>query len=173
MVALSGQLVALLVATRPNQQNPKQYPKEEVSEDDFTTNPFVGLLPTAGVREVMVDNCNSCNWNSNIKIEIPEFHGGLTPEEFVGKVAIVEETLELKEVLGAKQLPLLATRFRDRVAAWWQQNKLTISKQGKETISSREKLKKHMRTMSVPHNYTRKLYQRLQNLQQGTRSVEE
>lgn len=49
MVALSGQLVALLVATRPNQQNPKQYPKEEVSEDDFTTNPFVGLLPTAGV----------------------------------------------------------------------------------------------------------------------------
>lgn len=84
----------------------------------------------------MVDNCNSRNWNSNIKIEIPEFHRGLTPEELVGKVAIVEETLELKEVLRAKQLPLLATRFRDRVAAWWQQNKLTISKQGKETISS-------------------------------------
>jgi hypothetical protein len=34
-------------------------------------------------------------------------------------------------------------------------------------------MKKHMRSAFLPYNYTRTLYQRLQNLRQGNRSVDE
>ena len=40
-------------------------------------------------------------------------------------------------------------------------------------MDSWEKLKKHMRKAFLPHNYTRMMYQRLQNLHQGTRSVDD
>ncbi|KAF7131902.1 hypothetical protein RHSIM_Rhsim09G0023400 [Rhododendron simsii] len=90
----------------------------------------------------MVDNRDR-QWESSMKVKIPEFHGGLTPEEFVDWVAIVNETLELKEVPEVKRVPLVATRLRGRAAAWWQQNKLTRSRQGKEKIGSWDKMEKH------------------------------
>ncbi|KAF7139937.1 hypothetical protein RHSIM_Rhsim06G0029600 [Rhododendron simsii] len=101
-----------------------------------------------------------------------EFHGGVTPEEFLDWMAAVEETMDFKEVPD-NRVPLIATRFRGRVAAWWQQLKLTRSRQGKEKLNSWEKMKKKMRVAFLPHNYGRLMYQRLQNLRQNTRSVDD
>lgn len=57
--------------------------------------------------------------------------------------------------------------------AWWQQTQLTQSRQGKSKIVSWEKMKKHMRMAFIPHNYTRMMYQQLQNLRQGTKMIDE
>ena len=70
-------------------------------------------------------------------------------------------------------MSLVATRFRGRAAAWWQQLKQTRLRQGKDKISSWEKLKKKMRVAFLPHNYSRLMYQRLQNLRQNSRSVDD
>ena len=70
-------------------------------------------------------------------------------------------------------MSLVATRFRGRAAAWWQQLKQTRLRQGKDKISSWEKLKKKMRVAFLPHNYSRLMYQRLQNLRQSSRSVDD
>ncbi|KAH7853813.1 hypothetical protein Vadar_006871 [Vaccinium darrowii] len=48
-----------------------------------------------------------------------------------------------------------------------------LPRQGKTKITDWEKLKKKMRVEFLPHNYTRIMYQHLQNLRQNTRSVDD
>ncbi|KAH7848324.1 hypothetical protein Vadar_001257 [Vaccinium darrowii] len=85
----------------------------------------------------------------------------------------MDEVLEFKQVPEDKLVSLVATRFRGRAAAWWQQLKQTRLRQGKDKISSWKKLKKKMRVAFLPHNYSRLMYQRLQNLRQNSRSVDD
>ncbi|KAH7836443.1 hypothetical protein Vadar_001255 [Vaccinium darrowii] len=121
----------------------------------------------------MADNRDFRPWESGLRIDLPEFQGGLTPEEFLDWVAAMDEVLEFKQVPEDKRVLLVATRFRGRAAAWWQQLKQTRMRQGKDKISSWEKLKKKMRVAFLPHNYSRLMYQRLQNLRQNSRSVDD
>ncbi|KAH7857496.1 hypothetical protein Vadar_013373 [Vaccinium darrowii] len=121
----------------------------------------------------MADNRDFRPWESGLRIDLPEFQGGLTPEEFLDWVAAMDEVLEFKQVPEDKRVSLVATRFRGRAAAWWQQLKQTRMRQGKDKISSWEKLKKKMRVAFLPHNYSRLMYQRLQNLRQNSRSVDD
>ena len=74
---------------------------------------------------------NSNKWESGFKLDIPEFKGCLQPEEFLDWVAAVEEILEFKEVPQDKRVSLVATKFRGRAAAWWQQLKQSRIRQGK------------------------------------------
>ncbi|KAH7859136.1 hypothetical protein Vadar_032049 [Vaccinium darrowii] len=66
-----------------------------------------------------------------MKIELPEFHGTMSPEEFLDWVTAVEEIMEFKEVPMDRRVPLMATRFRGRASAWWQQLKISRNRQGK------------------------------------------
>lgn len=71
------------------------------------------------------------------------------------------------------RVSLVATRFRGRASAWWQQLKESRSRAGKERITSWEKLKKLIRKAFLPYNYTRTLYTKLHNLKQGSCTVDE
>ncbi|GKA14812.1 putative nucleotidyltransferase, ribonuclease H [Tanacetum coccineum] len=62
---------------------------------------------------------------------------------------------------------LIATKLRGRASAWWQQLN------GKPRVTSWRKMKKLLKENFIPHNYQRLMYQRLQNLKQGTKSVED
>jgi hypothetical protein len=112
-------------------------------------------------------------WESGFKLDIPEFSGGMQPEEFLDWVAAVEEILDFKRIPKDRQVSLVATKFWDRAAAWWQQLKQTRAWQGKLKITSWEKLMKKMRPTFLPHNYLRTIYQKLQNWNQGSKSVDE
>ncbi|XP_031394674.1 uncharacterized protein LOC116206072 [Punica granatum] len=79
-------------------------------------------------------------WKTGIRIDIPEFQGGLQPEEFLDWPATVEEVLEFNGVPETKRVQLVAIRLHGRASTWWQQ---------------------------------RIMYQRLQNLSQGSRSVDD
>ena len=65
-------------------------------------------------------NEDSRRWKTGMRIEIPEFHGSLQPEEFLDWLATVEEILDFKGVPEDKRVPLIATRLRGRAKAWWQ-----------------------------------------------------
>ena len=112
-------------------------------------------------------------WESGMKTEVPEFQGNLQPEEFLEWLGVVEEILEFKNVPNTAVVALVATRLRGRAAAWWQQVKLTRNRTGKPKISDWEKMKRKMRSEFLPHNFQRLLYQKLQNLRQGLRTVDE
>ncbi|XP_059433719.1 uncharacterized protein LOC132166885 [Corylus avellana] len=97
-------------------------PEEEDEDDDGyrSANPFAEHR-TQGRRPPAQAHAN--RWESGFKLEIPKFHGGLEPEEFLDWVAVIEEILDFKEVLEDWRVSLVATKFRGRVPAWWQQLK--------------------------------------------------
>ncbi|XP_020419382.1 uncharacterized protein LOC18777367 [Prunus persica] len=108
-----------------------------------------------------------------LRIDIPEFHGSLQLEEFLDWLNSVEEVLEFKDVHENIKVSLIATRFRGCASAWWQQFKATRLREGKEKIETWEKLRKHMRSTFLPPNYSKLVYQQLQNLRQGNHTVGE
>ncbi|GJX21482.1 reverse transcriptase domain-containing protein [Tanacetum coccineum] len=105
-----------------------------------------------------------------MRVNIPKFDGDtLNPEGFIDRLVTVKEVFEFKEV----RVSLIATKLRSRASAWWQQLKLKRERVGKPRVTSWMKMKKLMRTNFILHNYQRLMYQRLQNLKQGTKSVED
>ncbi|XP_076924082.1 uncharacterized protein LOC143586410 [Bidens hawaiensis] len=130
--------------------------RRQVSENregrDFD-NPFFGHHDSSseegyerGPRQEPGDG-NRC-WAAGIRTDIPEFDGtSLDPEGFIDWLVIVEEVFEFREVPENKRVPLIATRLRGRASAWW------------DTF--------------LPHNFQRLMYQRLQNLKQGSKSVDD
>ena len=111
---------AMSVRDHPRNRQPNNRPQEEdsVSGDDFATNPFAEYLARVRDRGPMVQNYESRRWENGLKIDIPEFQGGLTTEEFLDWVATVEEILDFKEVPDSKRVLLVATRFQEGAAAW-------------------------------------------------------
>ncbi|XP_076921200.1 uncharacterized protein LOC143582552 [Bidens hawaiensis] len=63
--------------------------------------------------------------------------------------------------------------LRGRALEWWQQLKLTQNRLGKSRIVTWAKMKKCLRTNVWPNNFQWLMYQRLQNLKQGFRLVDE
>jgi hypothetical protein len=57
---------------------------------------------------------------------------------------IVGEILDFKGVPEDQQVSLVATKFKERAAAWWQQMKQARVQQGKLMINSWEKLLKYI-----------------------------
>ena len=118
-------------------------------------------------------NDDDPRWTLGIKIEIPEFKGGSQPEELLDWFVTVDEFIEFKDVPEQKRVPLITTRFRGHAASWWNQLKLSRTRRGKEKITSWDKLKKHLRKTFIPYNFERLLFQKLHNIRQGSRSVED
>ncbi|CAN0918713.1 hypothetical protein LINGRAHAP2_LOCUS31026, partial [Linum grandiflorum] len=137
-------------------------------DDDVTVtddNPFAGHRYHSLERP-------SHRWEQGFRVEIPTFDGSLQPEEFIDWLSQVEEILDFKEVPEGRRVSLVTIRLRDRAQAWWQQLKQTRVRHGKEKISNWVKFKKHIRDAFLPYNFERELYQRFQNLRQGSRSVD-
>ncbi|XP_010450321.1 PREDICTED: uncharacterized protein LOC104732469 [Camelina sativa] len=144
---------------------------DEDEKTEYDENPF-GEEKVKLIRQNGEDD-NDGRWESRFKLEIPKFHGGSSPEDLLDWFVTVEEILEFKRVPLERCVPLIAIRFRHRAAAWWAQLKTTRSRQGKEKITSWSKLRKHMQKKILPFNYEQLLFQKLQNLRQGNRTVEE
>lgn len=112
-------------------------------------------------------------WELGFKVDIPEFHGGVRGEELLDWFVAVQEMLEFKRVPDDRKVALVATKFRGKAASWWLQLKASRVQAGKSHIQTWEKLEKVMRAAFLPYNFDRTMYTRLQNLRQGTRSVDD
>jgi hypothetical protein len=140
---LTNQLAESRLHDRRRRRTPPRREEEE-DEDDYG---YGSAIPFAerrmqGRRPPAQAHAN--RWESGFKLDIPEFSGGMQPEEFLDWVAAVEEILDFKRVPEDRRVSLVATKFRGRAAAWWQQLKQTRARQGKLKITSWEKLMKKM-----------------------------
>lgn len=108
-----------------------------------------------------------------MKTETIEFHGSLQSKEFFDWLAAVKEILEFKDVLDDMYVPLVANRFHGRATTWWQKTKLTRHRLGKSKIVSYEKINKYLHETLLPYNFQQIMYQRLQNLKQSSRSIDD
>ena len=174
------------VVQRQQQVNADNKPREEDDTDeDLPENLFAEAEPRNNRNQVRnvapaehqlnrrEHQPEERRWDMGFRVEIPEFNGNLNTEEFLDWLSSIEEILEYKRVPGDQCVPLIASRFKNRAMAWWQQIKESRRRAGKPRIETWERLKKHMRRAFLPYNYERTLYNKLQTLRQGSRSVDE
>nr|GEZ89911.1 hypothetical protein [Tanacetum cinerariifolium] len=116
---------------------------------------------------------NGRRWEASIKVEIPEFSGTLKAEEFIDWLNTVERVFEFKDEPENRKVKWVAIKLKGRASAWWEQLRLMRERRGKHNIVIWDKMKKKLQENFLPFNYTQIMFQRLQNLRQGIRSVEE
>ncbi|XP_052486318.1 uncharacterized protein LOC128041056 [Gossypium raimondii] len=80
---------------------------------------------------------------------------------------------ECHNYLESKKVKLAAIKFSDYAMIWWDQLTTSRRRNGKRPISSWAEMKAVMRRRFIPSYYYRELYQKLQNLTQGNRSMED
>lgn len=143
-------------------------PKEFSDDENIVDNPFGG-----DNEPVVAELNNDWRWEQGFKFELPEFHGGQTAEELLDWIVTVKEVLEFKHVPLDRCIPIIAMKFCGHAAAWWTQLKAKRVRLGKRKIMAWDKLKNKLRKKFLPYNYDQIMFQRLQNLRQGSRSVED
>ncbi|KAL2476343.1 putative ubiquitin-conjugating enzyme E2 26 [Abeliophyllum distichum] len=96
------------------------------------------------------DNIETLSSEAEVAVDIPEFQGSLEADDFLDWLGAVEEILEFKDVWADKLVSLVATRFRGRAAAWWQQ--LKASRVRAASISEA-----HQRALQAERQHNRRL----------------
>ncbi|XP_052478585.1 uncharacterized protein LOC128034050 [Gossypium raimondii] len=109
----------------------------------------------------------------NIKMSILPFQGKNDPESYLEWEKKMELVFECHNYSENKKVKLAAIEFSDYAIVWWDQLVTSRRRNGERPISTWAEMKAVMRKRFVPSYYHRELYQRLQNLTQGNRSVED
>jgi hypothetical protein len=112
--------------------SPHDLEEEDARVEDENGNPFVEHRVH---RHQPLVQAQANWWESGFKLDIPKFNEGLQPEEFLDWIAAVEEVLNFKGVPEDRRVSLVATKFRGRAAAWWQQLKQFRTRLGKSKIN--------------------------------------
>ena len=109
----------------------------------------------------------------NIKMAIPAFQGRSDPEAYLEWEKKVELVFECHNYSESKKVKLAAIEFSDYAIIWWDQLTLSRRRNGERPVSTWAEMKAIMRKRFIPAYYHRELYQKLQSLTQGQRSVED
>src|SRR3989337_794713 len=79
----------------------------------------------------------------------------------------------MHEYTEDRKIKLASSKFDDYALPWWHNIVQSRIEDGERPIVTWRAMKEEMRARFVPRNYIRSLYDRLQNLRQGTSSVDE
>lgn len=136
---------------------------EHNDENDIEHSPRVNQRPGRTVD----DNI------SNIKVAIPSFQGRSDPDAYLTWESKVEHVFECYNYSEQKKVRLAAMEFVDYALVWWDQLLISRRRTGEGLVRTWEDMKRIMRRRFVPSHYHRDLFQKLQTLKQGNRSVED
>ena len=107
------------------------------------------------------------------KFTIPTFTGSTDVEEYLNWELKMDKLFRMHEYTEDRKIKLAASEFDDYALPWWENVVQTRVELGELPIVTWAAMKREMRSRFVPRNYTRTLYDKLQNLKQGTASVDE
>ncbi|KAL4310531.1 hypothetical protein GQ457_01G020720 [Hibiscus cannabinus] len=85
----------------------------------------------------------------------------------------IEHIFECHNYSELKKVKLAAIEFMDYALIWWDQLTSNRRHNGERPISTWQEMKAVMRRRFIPTHYHKELFNRLQNLTQGNRSVED
>ncbi|GKV12424.1 hypothetical protein SLEP1_g23565 [Rubroshorea leprosula] len=109
----------------------------------------------------------------SIKMKIPPFQGKNDQDVYLEWEKKVELVFDCHNYFEEKKVKLAAMEFTDCVVVWWDQLVLSRRRNRECLIDTWEEMKAMMIKRFVPSHYYCDLYQRLQGLTQGSRSIED
>ncbi|XP_031378379.1 uncharacterized protein LOC116193768 [Punica granatum] len=109
----------------------------------------------------------------SIKLTIPPFQGKSDPDVYIEWERKVKLVFDCHNYSEEKKVKLAAVAFTDYAIVWWDQLTVSRRRNGERPIDNWEGMKAVMRRRFVPSHYYRDLYLKLQNLKQGSKTVEE
>uniref|UniRef100_A0A2N9H973 Retrotransposon gag domain-containing protein n=1 Tax=Fagus sylvatica TaxID=28930 RepID=A0A2N9H973_FAGSY len=109
----------------------------------------------------------------NIKMKIPSFQGKNDPEAYLEWEKKVKLIFERHKYSEEKKVKLAVIKFTDYAIIWWDQLVMNRRRNHERAIETWEEMRAIMRRRFVPSHYYRDLYQKLQSLTQGYRSVDD
>jgi hypothetical protein len=126
-----------------------------------------------GNREARMGRPRRDNDLGNIKIKIPSFQGKNDPEVYLEWETKMETVFDCHSYSEIKKVKLAAIEFTDYAIVWWDQLLINRRRNREPPVDTWEEMKMLMRKCFVPNHYYRGLYQKLQNLRQGSKSVDD
>jgi polyribonucleotide nucleotidyltransferase len=104
---------------------------------------------------------------------MPKFDGRSNPEDYFTWELKVEKIFRLHNYSEEKKLAMASLQFEGYALIWWEQLLRGRGEDGEDPIVTWQEMKREMRIRFVPKHYRRDLFDKLQNLRQGSFSVEE
>jgi hypothetical protein len=104
---------------------------------------------------------------------MPKFDGRSDPEDYFTWKLKVEKIFHLHNYSEEKKLAMASLEFEGYALIWWGQLLHDREEDGEDPIITWQEMKREMRIRFVPKHYRRDLFDKLQNLRQGSFSVEE
>ena len=104
---------------------------------------------------------------------MPKFDGRSDPEDYFTWELKVEKIFRLHNYSEEKKLAMASLEFEGYALIWWEQLLRDREEDGEDPIITWQEMKREMRIRFVPKHYRRDLFDKLQNLRQGSFSVEE
>ncbi|KAL4289661.1 hypothetical protein GQ457_14G015170 [Hibiscus cannabinus] len=99
--------------------------------------------------------------------------GRTDPDAYLAWESKVEHVFECYNYSEQKKVRLAAMEFIDYALLWWDQLLISRRRTGEGPVRDWAEMKRIMRRRFVPSHYHRDLFQKLQGLRQGSRSVED
>ncbi|XP_016730709.2 uncharacterized protein [Gossypium hirsutum] len=109
----------------------------------------------------------------NIKLCFPLFQGRSDPEAYLEWEKKIQLVFDCHNYSENKKVKLVEIEFSDYTMIWWEQLTTSRRRNGERPISTWIEMKAVMRRRFIPAYYHRELHQKLQNLTQGSKSVED
>jgi len=106
------------------------------------------------------------------KLQIPIFHGKSDVDAYLNWEMKIEQIFTCYEIRDDKKLKLATLEFQNYALVWWTNVVKDRKRYGEPLISTWDELKKLMRKRHVPLSHYNELFSKLQNLSQGSKSVE-
>ncbi|KAK1595650.1 hypothetical protein QYE76_017284 [Lolium multiflorum] len=139
------------------------------------------ILNMSQVKLVFTSNANPMLWNmedeenmyGKLKFNMPKFKGEDDAEAYLSWALKVDKIFRIHNYSGAKKVAMASLEFEDYANTWWEQVVTLREEKGDPPIDTWEDMKEEMQARFVPTHYKTDLFNKLQKLKQGTKTVEE
>ncbi|KAK1621094.1 hypothetical protein QYE76_026611 [Lolium multiflorum] len=108
-----------------------------------------------------------------LKFNMPKFKGEDDVEAYLSWALKVDKIFRIHNYCGAKKVAMASLEFEDYANTWWEQVLTLREEKDEPPIDTWEEMKEEMQARFVPTHYMTDLFNKLQKLKQGTKTVEE
>lgn len=108
-----------------------------------------------------------------IKLKVPSFEGRSDPDAYLTWEKRVENIFACYNYSEQKKVRLAVAEFVDYALIWWDQLGQHRLHKRDEPVSTWAEMKRILRDRFVPSHYFRDLYNKLHNIVQGNRTIDE